>query len=63
MEENIWKERVGKDINAKGLGSCNRNKRRVYAKKREGILIVKRRERGSTSIHGGSAEKRVYLSF
>ena len=30
---------------------CNRIKRQVYAKKREGISIVERRERRSVQVH------------
>ena len=46
MEKSIWKKRVREDTSVKGLGSCNRVKRGVYAKKGEGVFIVEGRERG-----------------
>jgi len=57
IKKSIWKERVRKDASMKGLGSCNRVKERVYVKEGEGVFTVKRRERGSASIHRGSAKK------
>jgi len=63
IEKSIWKERVGEDASAKGLGSCNRVKRGVYTKKEEGVFIVKGRERGGIGIHRGPAKKRVYPTF
>jgi len=47
----------------KGLGSCNRVKRGVYAKKGEGVFIIEGRERGGTGICEGPTKKRVYLTF
>jgi len=63
MEKSIWEKRVGEDASVKGLGSCNRVKRGVCAKKGEGIFIVKRRERGGTGICGGPTKKRIYPTF
>ena len=63
MEKSIWEERVRKNASAKGLGSCNRVKREVCAKKGKGIFIVKERERGGTGICGGPTKKRVYPTF
>jgi len=40
-----WEERIRKNTSAKGLGSCDRVKRGVCAKKEKGVFIVKRRER------------------
>jgi len=63
IEKSIWEEKVGKNASAKGLGSCDRVKRGVYAKKEEGIFIVEGREGGSTGICRGPTKKRVYLTF
>jgi len=60
IEKSIWKERIGEDASAKGLGSCNRVKRGVCTEKGESVFIVKRRERGDTGICRGSTKKRVY---
>jgi len=54
---------VRKDASAKILGSCYRVERRVCAKKGKSVFIIKRRERRSTGICGGSAKKRVYLTL
>jgi len=60
VKESIWKKGVGKDASAKDLGPCHRVERGVYAKKREGILTIERRKRGSTKICGRPTEKRIY---
>jgi len=60
-----WKKvfRKKEDTSTKGLGPCNRIERRLHAAKRESVLIVKGRERGSTSICGRSVEKGIYSTF
>jgi len=63
MEESIRKERVREDASAKGLGLCNRIEGRLCAIKREGVLIVKGRERGGTSICGRLVKKGIYSTF
>jgi len=63
IEESVWKKRVREDASAKGLGPYNRVERRLYAKKREGILIIKRGKRGGTSIYGRPVEKGIYSTF
>ena len=63
MEKSIWEQRIGKNASTKGLGSCNRVKRGICAKKGEGVFIVKGREGGSTGICGGPTKKRVYPIF
>jgi len=63
MEESIWKERVRENASAKGLGLCNRVERRLCAKKREGILIVKEEKRGGTSICGKPVKKGIYSTL
>jgi len=50
IEESVQKERIREDASAKGLGPYNRVERRLRAKKREGVLIIKREKRGGTSI-------------
>jgi len=61
VEEDLWEKRIRKNASAKGLGSCNRVKGRVYTEERKGVFIVKRREGGSASIRGRSTAKRVHL--
>jgi len=63
VEESIWKKEVGKDAGVKDLGPCHRAKRRVYAKKGEGILTIERRKRGSTEIRRRPIEERIYLTL
>ena len=63
IEKSIWKEGARKDASVKGLGPCDRVKRRIYAKKEEGVFTVKRRKRGSTNVYGRLAKKRVHLTF
>jgi len=63
VEKSIWKERVGEDASTKNLGSCHRIKERVYTKEKEGILIIKRRKRGSTDICERPVEERIYLTL
>jgi len=60
VEESIWKKGVRKDASAKDLGPCHRAKRRVYAKKGEGILTIERRKRRSTEIHRRPIEERIH---
>ena len=63
VEKGLWEKGVRKDASAKGLGPRNRVKRRVYAKKGEGVFFVKRGKRGGASICGGSVEKGIYSTF
>jgi len=60
MEKSIWEERVGEDAGTESLGSCDRVKRGVYTKKREGILIVERGKRGGIDICGRPIEEGVH---
>ena len=60
IEKSIWEKGIGENAGTKGLGSCHRTKREVYAKKGKSILAVKRRKGGSTDICGGPAKERVY---
>ena len=63
VEKSLWEKGVRKDASVKGLGSCDRVKRRVCAKKGESVLVVKEGKREGTGICRGSAKKRVYLTF
>jgi len=47
----------------KGLGSCDKVKKGVCAKKEKGIFIVERRERESISICGRSVEKGIHSTL
>jgi len=63
VEESIWKKGVKKDTGTKDLRPCHRAKRKVYAKKGEGILTIERRKRGSTEIRRRPIEKRIHLTL
>ena len=63
VEKGLWKKGVRKDASVKGLGPCDRVKRRVFTKERKGVFIVERREGRSISICGRSTAKRVYLTL
>ena len=63
MEEGVWKGRIRMHAHQKAMGPCDRVKRKVRAKKREGILIVKGGKGRSTGIHRGSVEKRIHPTF
>ena len=63
MEESVQKEGVRENASVKDLRPCNRVKRRLRAKKRKDILIVKGGERGGTSICGRPVKEGIYLTF
>jgi len=63
IKKNIWKKGLRKNTSMKNLGPCHRVEKEIHAKKREGLLIIKREERGGISICGKSAEERVYLTL
>jgi len=63
VKESFWEKGARKDASAKSLGSCNRVKRRVCAKKGKGVFIVEGREKGGTGICRGPIKKRVYSTF
>jgi len=60
MNKGVWKEKIRENADKKDLGLCNRCKRRVHAKKRKGILTVKRGERGGKEVCKGTVVKRIY---
>ena len=47
-------------ILTEGIGSCNRDKRRVCTKEEEGVSVVKRKERRSRWVHRRTIKKRIY---
>jgi len=63
VEKSLWEEGIRKDASAKSLGSRNRVKGRLRAKKGESVFTVERGEGGSASICGGPVEERVYLTL
>ena len=63
MKESIWKKGVRKNASAKDLEPCHRAKRRVYAKKGEDILTIKRKKKGSTEIRRRPIEERIHLTL
>jgi len=63
VKEGIWKEGVGKNASANGLGPCYRAKRRICTKKGKGLLIVERGKRRDASICRRPVEKRIYLTL
>jgi len=44
VDKGVWKKAVRKDAYKEVVGSCNRCEKGVYAMKREGVPLVKRRE-------------------
>ena len=46
MNPYLWEESKQENISKKDVGSCNKSKERICAKKGKDISIVKRRERG-----------------
>jgi len=60
VEKSLWKEGIKKDASAKILGSRNKVKRRLCAKKGESVFTVERGEGGSASIREGPVEERIY---
>jgi len=58
IKEGIWKSRIKMCASTKNLGSCNRAKRRIHAKK--SIFTIKRRARRSISICRELAAQRIY---
>ena len=63
MDKGVWKEVVGEDAHQKVVGSCNRNERRIRAKKEEGVPIVKGRKRRSKRVCEGTTEKGIYSAI
>jgi len=61
IEESIWEKGLRKEASTKDLGPHHRDKEGIHDKKRKCLLVVKREERGDTSICGRSAKKRIYL--
>jgi len=51
------------NASAKGLGSCDRTKERLRAKKGESIFSIEGRKRGSTSVCGRPTEKGVHSTI
>jgi len=45
------------------MGPCNRGERRICAKKREGVSIVKGRKGGDKGVHKGTVEEGLYLTI
>jgi len=45
------------------VGSCDRFKGEIYAKKRESLSFVQKRERRSEEVYLGADEKEIYLTI
>ena len=60
MNKSIWEKAVGKNTYKEIVGSCDRHKEEVYAKKRESIPFVKRRKRGGQRICKEAVEEGLY---
>ena len=63
MDKGVQKEVVRKDAHKKIMGSCNRGEGEVYAKERESLPFVQRRERGGQRICKGTVEEELYLAI
>ena len=42
MDKSVWEETIGENADEKGVGPCNRSKRRICAAKEKSVPIVKR---------------------
>ena len=63
MDKSVWKEAVGENAYEKTMGSCNRGEGGIYAKERESLPSVQRRERGGQRIYKGAVEEGLYLAI
>ena len=62
-DKGVWQETIGENAHTKDLEPCHQHKRRVCAKKKKGIPIVKGREGESMGIYIGTIEERVHLTL
>jgi len=60
VNKGVWEEAVRKDAYKEVVGSHDRCEERVYAMKREGVPLVKRREGGDERVCKGAVEKGLY---
>ena len=63
MDKSIWEEVIREDANKEGVGSYNRGERGLCTKKRKGVPIVKRGERGGEGVYLETIEERIYLTI
>ena len=63
MDKSLWKETIGENSNKEGMGPCNRGEKRICAKKREGVPIVKRGKRGGEGVYKGTAEEGIHTTL
>ena len=56
----VFEKKNSERMPMKGLGSCHRSQRRICAKERQDLPIVKSRERGGTGVCERLAEEGVY---
>ena len=59
MDKSIWEKTIRENADEKGVGLCNRSKRRVCAKKGESVSVVERRKR----VYSKTVEEEVYLTI
>jgi len=62
MDKGVQEEVIREDADEEGVGSHNRYERKVHTKKRKGIPIVERRERGDKRICERAVAKGVYMA-
>ena len=63
MDKSVWEEAIGKNVDKKIVGSCDRCERRVCTTKRKDIYIFEREKRGGKRICKGAVEEGVYLAI
>ena len=63
MNKGVWEEAVREDANKKNMESCNRCKKGVHVKKREGVSVVKRRKGGGERVCKGIVEEGIHLAI
>jgi len=60
IDQGIQEETIRKDADEEDIGSCDRSKGGVCAKKGKGLPIVKGEKRESKEVYPGAAEERIY---
>ena len=63
VDKGVWKEAVRENAHEKIVGSCDRCEGGVYAKERESVPFIERRERGSERVYKGTAEKGLHSAI
>ena len=63
MDKGLWEESKQEDADEEDMGSCYRSQRRIYAKKKESIFLVQKKEGRNERIYLGADEKGIYKAI